>query len=69
MSKNKYPSNAVNVTRYARANGYSESRDVFCAEGKVVSHGNIDWAEFCHQSRIEAFEKETAQRTARGASS
>ena len=38
-------------TEYARSIGYAGEKDVVVADGRVVSHRNITWFDFCNKAR------------------
>ncbi|KXS55292.1 MAG: hypothetical protein AWU57_278 [Marinobacter sp. T13-3] len=43
--------NASDKTDYARSMGYQGERPVLVSDGRVVSHRNQDWFEFCAKCR------------------
>ncbi len=38
---------AQDRTAYAKSNGYLGKKPVYVLDGKVISHGSVDWFEFC----------------------
>jgi hypothetical protein len=41
----------MDKTAYARSIGYTGRKPVFVYDGKVTSHRNADWFEFCDRCR------------------